>query len=81
VHYPQFTRKSFIPNLLMGTLAAIGQVEKQYYCEDCHYLWPKGGAKPSALRPHMAPHYFIDGVEQNNLRPQPAQTEPIHRAA
>ena len=81
VQYPQFTRKSFIPNLLMGALAAIGQVEKQYYCEDCHYTWPKEGTKPSALRAHMAPHFFIDGVEQGTLRPQPTQAKASRRAA
>ena len=81
VQYPQFTRKSFIPNLLIGALAAIGQVEKQYYCEDCHYTWPKEGTKPSALRPHMAPHYFIDGVEQSSLQPQSSQAEASRRAA
>src|SRR6266478_439720 len=54
VDYPQFTRKFFIPNLAMGFLAALGAVEKDYYCQDCHYIWPKEGTKPSALRPHMA---------------------------
>src|SRR5882672_2817341 len=73
VQYPQHTRRSLIPNMVMGLLAAVGQVDKEYYCEDCHYTWPKEGTKPSALRPHMAPHYFIEGIEQTSLPPQPAQ--------
>jgi hypothetical protein len=64
VDYPQFTRKSFLPNLVMGLGAAVGVVEKEYYCEDCHYTWPKEGTRASLLRPHMAPYYFIEGVEQ-----------------
>jgi len=81
VQYPQFTRRSLIPNLVVGTLAAIGQIEKQYYCDDCHFTWPKQGTKPSALRPNMAPYYFIDGVEQSSLRSQPPQAEASRRAA
>jgi hypothetical protein len=69
VDYPQFTRRSFIPNLVMGALAAIGQVEREFYCQDCHYTWPKEGTKASRNRPHMAPYYFIDGVEQTTLKP------------
>jgi len=67
VDYPQFTRKFLIPNLAMGLMAAIGALEREYYCEDCHYTWPKQGSKPSRLRPHMAPYYFIEGVEQTSL--------------
>ena len=73
VDYPQFTRKFLIPNLAMGLMAAVGAVEKEYYCEDCHYTWPKEGTKPSALRPHMAPYYFIEGVEQTSLGVREAQ--------
>jgi predicted Zn-ribbon and HTH transcriptional regulator len=81
VQYPQFTRKSLIPNLVVGTLAAIGQVEKQYYCDDCHFTWPKQGTKPSVRRPNMAPYYFIDGVEQTSRAPEPTQAEGLHQAA
>jgi len=41
VHYPQFAHRSLIPNLMMGFLAKIGLIEKEYYCENCHYTWPK----------------------------------------
>src|SRR2546426_7258306 len=68
VDYPQFTRKFFIPNLAMGLMAAMGAMKKEYYCQDCHYTWPKEGTKPSALRPHMAPYYFIEGVEQTGFQ-------------
>ena len=67
VEYPQFTGKSFIPNVMMGLLAAVGRVQKQFYCHDCHYTWPKEGTKPSAARPNAAPYYFIEGVEQTGL--------------
>ena len=77
--YPQFTRKSFTTNLVMGFLAAVGRVEKQYYCEDCHYTWPKEGIKPSVLRPNMAPYYFIDGVEQGARRSPPSQAQATER--
>ncbi|MDB6109299.1 MAG: hypothetical protein JWR69_1049 [Pedosphaera sp.] len=63
VEYPQFTRKFFLPNLL-GILAAIGLLEKEFYCQECQYTWPKEGTKKSATRPHMAPYYFIEGVQQ-----------------
>ena len=82
VQYPAHTRRSLIPNMVMGLLAAIGQVNKEYYCEDCHYTWPKEGQKPSAVRPHLAPDYFIEGAEKTSLPPQPAQA-PVedHRRA
>jgi len=81
VDYPQFTRKFFIPNLVMGPLAALGIVAKEYYCQDCHYTWPKEGAKPSRVRPHMAPYYFIEGVEQTGLQSQPPRPQATRQAA
>jgi hypothetical protein len=79
IEYPQFTRKFLIPNLALGPLSALGLVEKEYYCQDCHYTWPKEGTKPSKLRPHMAPHYFIEGVAQPQAPEQPTPEE--HRKA
>src|SRR5437868_11877945 len=81
VDYPQFTRKSFIPNLLTGLSAKLGLVEKEFYCEDCHYTWPKEGTRPRAARAHLAPYYFIEGVEQTTLRPQPQSAEAHRKAA
>jgi hypothetical protein len=51
VHYPQFAHRSLIPNLLLGFSARIGLVDKEYYCENCHYMWPKDGTKRSLLHP------------------------------
>jgi hypothetical protein len=69
VDFPQYTHKSALPNLLVGFLANIGAMRKEFYCHDCHFTWPKEGMRPSRARPHMAPYYFIDGVAQ----PQPSE--------
>jgi len=61
--YPQFTRKSFIPNVLLGLAATVGMLEKEFYCQDCHYTWPKN-ALPLRARPHSAPTYFIEGINK-----------------
>jgi hypothetical protein len=76
VEYPQYSHKSILPNLLVGILANIGAMRKEFYCQDCHYTWPKEGTKPSRARPHMAPHYFIEGVPQ----PQPHQAREASHA-
>lgn len=72
IEYPQYTHKSSTPNLLIGLLANIGAMRKEFYCYDCHFTWPKEGTKPSRKRPHMAPYYFIEGV------PQTQPHEPQH---
>jgi len=46
VDYPQFTEKSFITNVAIGLLAGLTLVEKNYYCEHCHFMWPKPSAVP-----------------------------------
>ena len=73
IDFPQYTHKAALPNLLVGLLANIGAMHKEFYCHDCHFTWPKEGTRPSRVRPHMAPHYFIDGIAQ----PQPSE----HRRA
>jgi hypothetical protein len=60
VDYPQFTRKSFIPNVLLGLAASVGMIEKDYYCQDCHYTWPKNERIFPGNRPHSAPSYFLN---------------------
>jgi hypothetical protein len=45
VDFPQFTEKSFTTNLAFGLLAGVGLLEKDFYCEHCHFMWPKPGAK------------------------------------
>lgn len=70
VEYPQFTRKFFLPNLV-GLFASLGGTPKEFYCQDCHFTWPKEGKKLSVTRPNMAPYYFIDGIEQTHLQQKP----------
>ena len=69
VDYPQYAKNSLLTNLAMGALAQLGLIEKDYYCEDCHFAWPKQGIQPRRNRPNLAPFYFIDGVEQNTSAP------------
>lgn len=80
VDYPQFTRKSLLTNLAMGIAANLGVVEKDYYCEECHFTWPKEGTKARRDRPHMAPYYFIEGVDQSATRKEQAEHEHHHHA-
>ena len=40
IEYPQFTRK-FITPLIIEWLISLGFAEKDYYCRDCHYTWPR----------------------------------------
>jgi hypothetical protein len=64
IEYPQFTRKFLLPNLV-GLFSAIGLVQKEYYCQDCHYTWPsKENNRPEKPNPHGAPNYFIEGAGQ-----------------
>lgn len=69
VEYPQFTRKFFLPNLI-GLLAALGVVRREFYCENCQFTWPREGRKPSRIRPHGAPYYFLEGIAQPELKPK-----------
>jgi hypothetical protein len=75
VDYPQFAHNSMVTNLALGLLTQLGLVEKEYYCEHCHYTWPRAGARPRPDRAHMAPNYFIEGAGQ--FPPQPLrQAQP-----
>lgn len=75
VLYPQYAQNSLLTNLLIGVAASLRLVERDFYCQDCHYTWPKHGARARRDRPHMAPYYFIEGVEQTTLQ-QPASGTP-----
>ncbi|PWU11352.1 MAG: hypothetical protein C5B50_23475 [Verrucomicrobia bacterium] len=79
VHYPQFAMNSLMTNFWMGLGASLGLVEKNYYCEDCHFTWPKAGTRARRDRSHMAPYYFIEGVEQTRVQ-KPAQGQ-VRKAA
>jgi len=65
IDFPQYTHKNALPNLLVGFLANIHALPKEFYCYDCHFTWPREGTRPSRKRPHMAPYYFIEGVPQS----------------
>lgn len=48
VEYPQFSRKTIIGSLpAIG--AALGLVERQFYCSACHFMWPP--PEPASVRP------------------------------
>src|SRR5262249_30121590 len=68
VDYPQVTRKSILTNFVMGLLAECRLLERDYYCEDCHFMWAKPDPRPQRIRPHMAPNFFLVDV---NLERQP----------
>ena len=77
VDYPQYTPQSTLTNLAMGLAAEVGVVEKDYYCEACHFDWPKEENKPRRERRHMAPYYFIEGIEQTpSQSPQSPERQP-----
>lgn len=68
VQYPQLAYHSLLTNLTVGIASELGFVERDFYCEDCHFTWPKEGERPRRDRPHMAPYYFIEGIEQSSRR-------------
>lgn len=71
VDYPQFARNSVITNMAAGLAAELGLIEKDYYCEACHYTWPKETS--TRKRPHLAPNYFIEDIEP---AASPAREQP-----
>jgi len=81
VDYPQYARHSLLTNLAMGLLASIHLLEKDYYCEDCHFAWPKEGILARRDRPHLAPYYFIEGIEQGMGPDHPPHGADAHRKA
>jgi len=78
VEYPQKTRKFLLPNLFGGVLSGLGMVEKEFFCEECQYTWPRTGERPSRKRPNQAPYYFIEGVVQPE-KPGEAPRDILHR--
>lgn len=49
VEYPQFSRKTLM-GALPAALAAAGVIERDYYCESCHFTWP---AEPPKADPDL----------------------------
>jgi len=47
VEYPQFSRKTLL-GALPALAAAAGVIERDYYCESCHFTWPAETPKPDA---------------------------------
>ncbi|HEX5177057.1 MAG TPA: SPOR domain-containing protein [Chthoniobacteraceae bacterium] len=45
VEYPQFSRRTILGSL-PAIAAATGMIERDYYCEACHYTWPAEPEKP-----------------------------------
>lgn len=39
VQYPQFTRK-FMTTTMVEVLCLLHMMDKEFYCEQCHYTWP-----------------------------------------
>src|SRR6266850_1774020 len=70
VQYPPFARHSLLTNIMMGLAAGLGLVDKEFYCENCHFTWPKEGSRARRNQPDLAPYYFIRGVEQTTLSSQ-----------
>ena len=73
VNYPQFADHSVLTNMAAGVAAELGLVEKDYYCEACHYTWPKEQNHPQKQRHHLAPYYFIEDVGTT--------VQPVHRVS
>jgi hypothetical protein len=81
VQYPQFAQHSLLTNVAMGMLAQLHAIEKDYYCEDCHFEWPKDGYRTRRNRPHSAPFYFIEGIEQTRLESEEPHIDDHRKAA
>ena len=74
IDYPQVAHHSLLTNLAMGLSAEVGLIERDYYCQQCHFTWPKEGPGPRRVRQHLAPHYFIEGIDEAaRAHPQPGK--------
>ncbi|HSU54074.1 MAG TPA: hypothetical protein VLT36_08465, partial [Candidatus Dormibacteraeota bacterium] len=81
IQYPQFTRKSLMTNFFLGMAAELHLIDREFYCEDCHFTWPREGTRPSRARPHSAPYYFIEGVPRARAEAQAERAEEHRQAA
>jgi phage terminase large subunit GpA-like protein len=39
VEYPQFSRNTIVGNIVPAAAAALGLMERQFYCTACHFTW------------------------------------------
>jgi len=76
VDFPQFTRKSLLTNVVMGFLAEIHLLERNYYCEDCHFMWAKPGEKLPRVRRHLAPDFFLEDLGTSEKRSVSRSAKP-----
>ena len=65
VDFPQVAHHSLLTNLALGLSAEVGLVERDYYCQQCHFTWPKEGSEAGRVRRNMAPYYFIEGIDES----------------
>jgi hypothetical protein len=64
VDYPQMAQKSILANIFVGLLAGVGLVEKDYYCEHCHCMWPKSSLdRPAPGNGSARAGKHIEGTE------------------
>jgi hypothetical protein len=50
IEYPQFTRKFIVPTL-MEIFCVLKLVDREFYCEKCHFTWPT----EHKIEPHRDP--------------------------
>ena len=60
VEYPQFTRKFLLPNLV-GLASLLHIIDKEFFCQECEYTWPKD-IKAQWPPRYGAPYYFIEDI-------------------
>ncbi len=62
-----FTQGSVMTNFALGIAAMLGVVQKDFYCKNCQFTWPRKGSRLPRKRRHGPPYYFIEGVEQTRF--------------
>ncbi len=46
IEYPQFSRNTFLGAIVPAAAAAIGLIEREFYCRSCHFTWaPKANVQ------------------------------------
>ena len=40
IEYPQFSRNTLVGNIVPVAAAALGLVDREFYCTSCHFTWP-----------------------------------------
>jgi hypothetical protein len=63
---------------MLGFATQLRLVERDYYCRDCQFTWPKHATRHRRRDHNKAPYYFIEGVEQTT---RPAGRESSSKQA